>query len=367
MRWDEQSWGAKYRILTLRIFSLRVLVRKSGNDYTKFCQKLIIYWLIEIVDLIFGFFFDPEDLLKIQGRIRSQRVVLLRVVAFGAAEGRGKGRRLSDGQKSPGPTPARRQLYGTLFTVNYSYTGLSVIPDFAHTGPRISKSRAKTAHTVCFVHSLVFRYTGFLYNGLKIIVPTPVRYKTAIDCRSFFVVNFQYFWKSRVLNGKISNYVRSGFELYRLQIPPLFWIIFSLGEVTKICQFATVFVNLFSTGQIENHLFLLGSFYLSLSEIFSPFLLSGTIFLLLSVSIGLPRVVSVMVDGRRSENWRYFGRLSVPPENWTESKTNNQQNLGRSNWISRNEILFGCCSSYDYDVRLPCFARFPFYCPWPPP
>ena len=76
--------------------------------------------------------------------------------------------------------------YGTIslprnskYTVNCSHTGLSVIPEFAHTGPREFRSPAQKQLTVCFVQSAGIRaIPDFLYTGFKILVPTqPVRYK----------------------------------------------------------------------------------------------------------------------------------------------------------------------------------------------
>ena len=49
----------------------------------------------------------------------------------------------------------------------YSYTGLSVKPEFADTGPIISVPQKQL--TVRFVHSLVLGYTGFLiYRTLNL-------------------------------------------------------------------------------------------------------------------------------------------------------------------------------------------------------
>ena len=60
-------------------------------------------------------------------------------------------------------------------TVNYSYTGLGVIPEFAHTGDREFQSRAEMQ----LVHSLVFGYTGFLiYRTLNRWSQTSVRYES---------------------------------------------------------------------------------------------------------------------------------------------------------------------------------------------
>ena len=51
-----------------------------------------------------------------------------------------------------------------LNTVNYSYTGLSVIPEFAHTGPRISVPRRNSSqyvlYIVCYSDIPDYLYTG---------------------------------------------------------------------------------------------------------------------------------------------------------------------------------------------------------------
>ena len=62
------------------------------------------------------------------------------------------------------------------YTVSSSYTGLSVIPEFAQIPDpeNFSPARRNIELTVCFVRSLVFGYTGFLvYTGLKITESQP--------------------------------------------------------------------------------------------------------------------------------------------------------------------------------------------------
>ena len=53
----------------------------------------------------------------------------------------------------------KSQLQGT--TVNCSYTGLSVIPEFAHIPDPENFSPAQKQPTVCFVQCVVFGHTGF--------------------------------------------------------------------------------------------------------------------------------------------------------------------------------------------------------------
>ena len=96
----------------------------------------------------------------------------------------------STGAQIPGPHPrpaaqvpiSVSTYYGPEFSGKYSFKKVqlialipdSVIPEFAHTGSRISVPQKHL--TVCFVRSLVFGYTGFfIYRTLNLSPnPSPV-------------------------------------------------------------------------------------------------------------------------------------------------------------------------------------------------
>ena len=114
-------------------------------------------------------------------------------------------------------------------TVNYSYTGLRVIPEFAHISDPENFSPAQKQLTVCFVQSSVFGYTGFLIYRTLNVSPNQSGI-TAIDC---------VLWEKSQSVAKIDS-VRMNKKFWELY-PTLFWkfayILFLVENLTALCYF----------------------------------------------------------------------------------------------------------------------------------